>query len=64
MKDEYFQAFIYDKNNELLHQGDVHVNRIRSQIYAFTDIKTDEIFDEINKLGNDKFNLLKEKNKL
>ena len=64
VKDEYFQAFIYDKNNELLHQGDVHVNRIRSQIYAFTDIKTDEIFDEINKLRNDKFNFLKEQNKL
>ena len=64
LKDEYFEAFIYDNNNELIHQGDIHVNRIRSQIYAFTDIKISEIFDEINKLGNDKFNWLKDQNKL
>ena len=64
LKDEYFEAFIYDNNNELIHQGDIHVNRIRSQIYAFTDVKIAEIFDEINKLGNDKFNWLKDQNKL
>ena len=64
LKDEYFEAFIYDNNNELIHQGDIHVNRIRSQIYAFTDIKISEIFDEINTLGNDKFNWLKDQNKL
>ena len=64
LKDKYFEAFIYDNNNELIHQGDIHVNRIRSQIYAFTDIKIAEIFDEINKLGNDKFNWLKDQNKL
>mgnify|MGYP002627169453 CR=1 FL=1 len=64
LKDEYFEAFIYDNNNELIHQGDIHVNRIRSQIYAFTDVKIAEIFDEINKLGNNKFNWLKDQNKL
>ena len=64
LKDEYFEAFIYDNKNELIHQGDIHVNRIRSQIYAFTDVKIAEIFDEINKLGNDKFNWLKDQNKL
>ena len=64
LKDDYFEAFIYDNNNELIHQGDIHVNRIRSQIYAFTDVKIAEIFDEINKLGNDKFNWLKDQNKL
>ena len=64
MKGEYFQALIYDSNNQLVHQGDIHVNRIRSQIYAFVDFKTDEIFDEINQLENSKFNLFKEQNKL
>ena len=61
---KFFQASIYDSDNTLLHQGDIHVNRIRSQIYAFTDVKIAEIFDEINKLENDKFNLLKEQKKL
>ena len=57
---KFFQASIYDSDNTLLHQGDIHVNRIRAQIYAFTDVRIGEIFDEINKLENDKFNLLKE----
>ena len=61
---KFFQASIYDSDNTLLHQGDIHVNRIRAQIYAFTDVRIGEIFDEINKLENDKFNLLKEQKKL
>ena len=62
--DKFFQASIFDSENTLLHQGDIHVNRIRAQIYAFTDVRIGEIFDEINKLGNDKFNWLKDQNKL
>ena len=61
---KFFQASIYDSDNTLLHQGDIHVNRIRAQIYAFTDVRIGEIFDEINKLENDKFKLLKEQKKL
>ena len=61
---KFFQASIYDSDNTLLYQGDIHVNRIRAQIYAFTDVRIGEIFDEINKLENDKFNLLKEQKKL
>ena len=61
---KFFQVSIYDSDNTLLHQGDIHVNRIRAQIYAFTDVRIGEIFDEINKLENDKFNLLKEQKKL
>ena len=61
---KFFHASIYDSDNTLLHQGDIHVNRIRAQIYAFTDVRIGEIFDEINKLENDKFNLLKEQKKL
>ena len=61
---KFFQASIYDSNNTIKHQGDIHVNRIRAQIYAFTDVRIGEIFDEINKLENDKFNLLKEQKKL
>ena len=61
---KFFQASIYDSDNTFLHQGDIHVNRIRAQIYAFTDVRIGEIFDEINKLENDKFNLLKEQKKL
>ena len=62
--DKFFQASIYDANNELVHQGDIHVNRIRAQIYAFTDVRIGEIFDEINKLENDKFCYLKDQKKL
>ena len=64
LKDEYVQANIYNNNDKLLHHGDIHVNRIRSQIFAFTDVKIGEIFEEINKLNYDKFNLLKEQSKL
>ena len=62
--DKFFQASIFDSENTLLHQGDIHVNRIRAQIYAFTDVRIGEIFDEINKLGNDKFSYLKDQKKL
>ena len=61
---KFFQASIYDSNNTIKHQGDIHVNRIRSQVYAFTDFRIAEIFEQINLLGNDKFNLLKDQNKL
>ena len=62
--DKYFQVSIFGSDNTLLHQGDIHVNRIRAQVYAFTDVRIGEIFDEINKLGNDKFNFNNEQKTL
>lgn len=55
------QASIYD-NKILINKGDIHITKIQSQICTFNNYTINEIFEEINKLKNDKFAFIKEEN--
>ena len=49
-----------NKNNNI-YKGNITLSKIRNQIQIFNDYNINEIFEEILKLNNDNFKLLKEK---
>ena len=54
---------LYMNNNMRICEGNMTLNKIQNQIGAFNDYNINEIFEEINMLNNNSFNLIKENNK-
>jgi len=50
-------------NNELKYKGNIFLEKIQLQIKTFLDYNINEIFEEINKLNNNNFSIIKENNK-
>ena len=44
-------------------EGTIHLSKIQNQISAFYDYNINEIFEEINLLNKESFNIIKEGNK-
>ena len=57
----FIQVSLYI-DNILKHQGNIHISKIQCQIYALADYTINEIFEEINILNNDNFNIIKDNN--
>ena len=49
-------------DNTLKSQGNIHISKIQYQIYALADYTINEIFEEINILNNNNFNIIKDNN--
>ena len=58
----FLQASLYS-GDELKLQGNIHLSKIQTQIKAFIEYSIKEIFEEINLLNNNSFNLIKDMNK-
>ena len=58
----FIQVSLYI-DNILKSQGNIHISKIQYQIYALADYTINEIFEEINILNNDNFNIIKDNNK-
>ena len=58
---EYLHVYIYN-NNILKYKGNIHIINIQYHLGVY-DYDINDIFDEIYKLNNNKFNLIKEINK-
>ena len=58
----FIQVLLY-KDNILKYQGNIHVSKIQTQIYALTDYNINEIYEEINILNNNNFSIINEMNK-
>jgi len=50
-------------DNKLKYLGNIFLEKIQIQIKAFLDYNINEIFEEINKLDNNNFSIIKENNK-
>ena len=59
---EILNISIYLNNNILTYEGNITFNKIQNQIGAFNDYNINEIFEEINKLNNNYFKIIKEDN--
>jgi uracil phosphoribosyltransferase len=57
----FIQVSLYI-DNILKSQGNIHISKIQYQIYALADYTINEIFEEINILNNDNFNIIKDNN--
>ena len=60
---EILNVSLYMNNNMRICEGNMTLNKIQNQIGAFNDYNINEIFEEINMLNNNSFNLIKENNK-
>ena len=60
---EILNVSLYMNNNMPICEGNMTLNKIQNQIGAFNDYNINEIFEEINMLNNNSFNLIKENNK-
>ena len=58
----FIQVLLY-KDNILKYQGNIHISKIQTQIYALADYNINEIYEEINILNNNNFSIIKEMNK-
>ena len=45
--------------NNNIYEGNIALNKIKNQIEAFNDYNINEIFEEINILNNNNFNVIK-----
>jgi len=59
---DFLQVAIFQKENLKL-EGNIHTSKIQNQIGTFRDYNIKEIFEEINLLNSESFNLVKEANK-
>ena len=50
-------------DNKLKYKGNIILEKIQIQIKAFLDYNINELFEEINKLNNNNFKIIKENNK-
>ena len=50
-------------DNKLKYKGNIYLENIQIQIKTFLDYNINEIFEEINKLNNNNFSIIKENNK-
>ena len=57
----FIHVFIFD-NNILKYKGYIHISNIQYYLGIY-DFNIDDIFDEINKLNNNKFKIIKDINK-
>ena len=62
IEEELININIY-LNNELKYKGNILLEKIQIQIKTFLDYNINEIFEEINKLNNNNFSIIKENNK-
>ena len=62
IEEELININIY-LNNELKYKGNILLDKIQIQIKTFLDYNINEIFEEINKLNNNNFKIIKENNK-
>jgi len=62
IEDELININIY-LDNKLKYKGYIFLEKIQIQIKAFLDYNISEIFEEINKLKNNNFSIIKENNK-
>ena len=58
----FIQVSIFS-GNALKYEGSISLPKIQNQIYAFTTYSINEIFEEINLLDSQNFNLIKEEEK-
>ena len=58
----FIQILLYS-DNILKYQGNIHISKIQTQIYALADYNINEIYEEINILNKDNFNIIKDNNK-
>ena len=59
---DFLLVSLYQEDN-LKFEGNIHISKIQNQIGAFRDYNNKEIFEEINFLNSESFNLIKEANK-
>ena len=50
-------------DNKLKYKGNIYLEKIQIQIKTFLDYNINEIYEEINKLNNNNFKIIKENNK-
>jgi len=62
IEEELININIY-LDNELKYKGNIFLEKIQMQIKTFLDYNINEIFEEINKLNNNNFSIIKENNK-
>ena len=62
IEEELINIKIY-LDNKLKYKGNIFLEKIQIQIKAFLDYNINEIFEEINKLDNYNFAIIKENNK-
>ena len=58
---QYLNIFLYEINI-IKHKGNIHIINIQSQL-GILNYTINDVFDEIYKLDNNKFNLIKDNNK-
>ena len=59
---EILNISLYINNNILKYEGDITLTKIQNQIETFNDYNINEIFEEINRLDNNNFKLIKVNN--
>ena len=62
IEEELININIY-LDNKLKYKGNILLEKIQIQIKTFLDYNINEIFEEINKLNNNNFKIIKENNK-
>ena len=62
IEEELININIY-LDNKLIYKGNILLQKIQIQIKTFLDYNINEIFEEINKLNNNNFSIIKENNK-
>ena len=62
IEEEIINIKIY-LDNKLKYKGNIFLEKIQIQIKTFFDYNINEIFEEINKLNNNNFSIIKENNK-
>ena len=58
----FLQVSLFSENL-LKHQGNIHLSKIQTQIYALADYSIKEVFEEINSLDKENFSIVLENNK-
>ena len=59
---KFIQVSLFSENL-LKHQGNIHLSKIQTQIYALADYSIKEVFEEINSLDKDNFSIVIDNNK-